>query len=161
MKHFIAIIIVYLLLIGCSTRKDFPAIQQRDSTHIEVRKEVVYISDTVFVDIPAQVSDRTTQDSVSHLENDYAMSNARINSDGSLYHDLKIKPQKKPIPIEKPIEKKDSIIYVDRFVKEPVSVEKELTRWQEIKMNIGGYTIGVFFIVIAFSIVYIVRKFRI
>ena len=86
-----------------------------------------------------RTAERTTQDSTSHLENDYALSDARINPDGSLYHDLKTKPQEKPVPIEKPVERKDSIIYRTQYIDREVTVEveRELSWWE--KTQIYGF----------------------
>lgn len=91
------------------------------------------------MDIPAQTAERTTRDSVSHLENDYAVSDARINPDGSLFHNLRTKPQKKPVETDKKIERRDSVVYKDRYlkVKEKVSVPRDLTKFQ--KFEIFGF----------------------
>ena len=34
-------------------------------------------------------------------------------------------------------------IYVDRKIEVPIPVEKELTRWQQFKIEVGGWAIGV------------------
>lgn len=118
MKRIIIIMVAALLLGGCSTcRKAATQVveQRQDSTRIEYRERTVYVPDTVFVEIPAQTAERTTADSVSHLENDYASTDARINIDGTLTHTLLSKPQKKPVPTEKKIEYRDSIVYRDRW----------------------------------------------
>ena len=128
-----------LLVGGCSPGKHLAKTQQQqDSTRVEVRKEIVYVPDTVYLEIPAQTAERTTRDSTSHLENDYATSDARINTDGSLYHDLKTKPQEIPKEVQTPVERNDSIVYKykDRTVYETVEVEveRELTWWQKTQM---------------------------
>lgn len=132
------LLLIALLLTACGTPKKLTTTQQ-DSTRIEIRGTVIYVPDTVFVEIPAQTAERTTQDSTSHLENDYALSDARINPDGSLYHDLKTKPQEKPVPIEKPVERKDSIIYRTQYIDREVTVEveRELSWWE--KTQIYGF----------------------
>lgn len=132
------LLLIALLLTACGTPKKLTTTQQ-DSTRIEIRETVIYVPDTVFVEIPAQTAERTTQDSTSHLENDYALSDARINPDGSLYHDLKTKPQEKPVPIEKPVERKDSIIYRTQYIDREVTleVERELSWWE--KTQIYGF----------------------
>jgi hypothetical protein len=132
------LLLIALLLTACGTPKKLTTTQQ-DSTRIEIRETVIYVPDTVFVEIPAQTAERTTQDSTSHLENDYALSDARINPDGSLYHDLKTKPQEKPVPIEKPVERKDSIIYRTQYIDREVTVEveRELLWWE--KTQIYGF----------------------
>lgn len=132
------LLLIALLLTACGTPKKLTTTQQ-DSTRIEIRETVIYVPDTVFVEIPAQTAERTTQDSTSHLENDYALSDARINPDGSLYHDLKTKPQEKLVPIEKPVERKDSIIYRTQYIGREVTVEveRELSWWE--KTQIYGF----------------------
>lgn len=132
------LLLIALLLTACGTPKKLTTTQQ-DSTRIEIRETVIYVPDTVFVEIPAQTAERTTQDSTSHLENDYALSDTRINPDGSLYHDLKTKPQEKPVPIEKPVERKDSIIYRTQYIDREVTVEveRELSWWE--KTQIYGF----------------------
>ena len=111
---------------------------EQESTRIEVKTEIVYVPDTVLVEIPAQTAERTTADSVSHLETDYATSDARINPDGSLFHSLANKPQQKPVAYQKPVERKDSIIYRDRVktetVTETVEVERDLSWWEKTRI---------------------------
>lgn len=77
----------------------------KDSVRTEIRYEKVteYVHDTTYVTIPAQESINHTLADSSHLENQYCSSDAKINPDGSLYHDLKTKPQNIPVPFEKPV----------------------------------------------------------
>lgn len=145
--------------------KDTVVVQ--DSMNTKVRIETVYVPDTVFFDIPQQKSERTVVDSVSHLENDYAQSDARINPDGSLFHNLETKPQNKPVEIQKPIERKDSIVYRYKYkysVKykdREVIKEKELSKWQQAKIDYGGKAIAILILIIAYGVYRIVRKFTI
>lgn len=108
----------------------------QDSTRVEVRTQTILVPDTVYLEIPSQTAERTTRDSVSHLENDYAVSDARINADGSLYHDLRTKVQKRAIETDKRVVTRDSLIYRDKVVnvKETVSVPRELTTFQKIQI---------------------------
>lgn len=138
-----AVLVSMLFIVsGCCTQRraveSSTTITEKDTSKVDVRVEKVieYQIDTVFVEVPAQMAERTTQDSISHLENDYATSDARINSDGTLFHNLNTKPQKKPIEYQKPIERNDSIRteyktktkYITLIDKK--EVEKELTWWQ-------------------------------
>lgn len=139
-----AVLVSMLFIVsGCCTQRrvveqNTTVIQQKDSANTEVRVEKVieYLTDTVYIKIPAQMAERTTQNSTSHLENDYATSDARINQDGTLYHDLKTKPQEIASEFQKPVERNDSvrteyktkIKYVIRTQNK--EVEKELTWWQ-------------------------------
>lgn len=139
-----AVLVSMLFIVsGCCTQRraveqNTTVIQQKDSSNTEVRvdKVIEYLIDTVYIKIPAQMAERTTQDSASHLENNYATSDARINQDGTLYHDLKTKPQEIPAEFQKPIERNDSIRTEYKTKTEYITlidkkeVEKELTWWQ-------------------------------
>ena len=148
MKRSIFLLMAAVLLVGgCSPGKHLAKTQQQqDSTRVEVRKEIVYVPDTVYLEIQAQTAERSTRDSTSHLENDYAESDARINTDGSLYHDLKTKPQEIPQEVQTPVERNDSIVYKykDRTVYETVEVEveRELSLIEQIKLAAFWYLAG-------------------
>ena len=140
-----AVLVSILFIVsGCCTQRrvveqNTTVIQQKDSANTKVRVEKVieYLIDTVYIKIPAQMAERTTQDSTSHLENDYATSDARINQDGTLYHDLKTKPQEIASEFQKPVERNDSVRteyktkteYIT-LIDDKKEVEKELTWWQ-------------------------------
>lgn len=151
MKHLLPLLFLTLLLGGCaSSRRLTENVHQQDSVQVKVETRIEYVPDTVFIEIPAQTSERETADSTSHLENDYATSDARINPDGTLYHDLKTKPQKKPVEFEKPVERKDSIIYKTKTVTETKieKVPRDLTWWQ--KTQILGFWGCIFILMIVY-----------
>lgn len=50
-------------------------------------------------------------------------------------------------------------IYVDRKVEVPVLVEKELSRWEKIKIEVGGWAIGLLSGLAVIGIGYVVRWF--
>lgn len=138
MKSLLCILAAVLPLAGCSPCKHLLAAQEqrKDSAHTEVVMKTYFVTDTVFAEIPAQTAERTTADSVSQLENDYATSEARINPDGTLYHDLKTKPQDIPTEVQTPVQQKDSVVYRYKYrdVVKTVEVERELTWWQKTQM---------------------------
>lgn len=141
MKRIILLMAVALLMVGCRTTKNISTQVQeykRDSVRIEYRERTVLVPDTVYFEIPRQMAERTIADSVSHLENDYASSDARLNSDGTLTHTLNSKPQLKPVPTERKIEYRDSIIYKDRWrdKKQTVTeyVERKLSWWEQTQI---------------------------
>ena len=148
------IFIVAILLAGCSPCKHLAETQEQmqDTTHTEVVTKTYFVTDTVRVEIPAQTAERTTADSVSQLENDYATSEARINPDGTLYHDLKTKPQEIPKEVQTPVERNDSIVYKYKYrtVYETieVEVERELTWWQKTQMY--GFWVALLVIAITY-----------
>nr|DAD99927.1 MAG TPA: Prokaryotic membrane lipoprotein lipid attachment site [Myoviridae sp. ctrCp2] len=151
MKHLPLLLLLTFIIGGCaSSRRLSENIHQQDSVDVRVETRIEYVPDTVFIEIPAQTSERETADSTSHLENDYATSDARINPDGSLFHDLKTKPQKKPVNVERPVEYRDRIVYKTKTVTETkiVKVPRDLTWWQ--KTQIYGFWVILFILVIVY-----------
>lgn len=146
------LIMVFLLLTSCGAGRHLPVqTENRDSVRVEVREKTVYIRDTVYMKIPAQSAENTTRDTSSHLETDYAESDARIDPDGTLHHSLRNKPQKQPVPVEVTHTQKDSIVYRDRYISETVEVPRNLTAWQKWQMRS-------FWILLSAVAVYVMRK---
>lgn len=149
---------VMSLAASCTPCRRLP-ISTADSVRVETIVRTEYIPDTVFVEVPAQSERQTVRDTTSHLETSYAVSDARINDDGTLFHSLANKPRKRPVPTEKKVIYRDSIVYRDRANTEIVEVERKLTWWQQTKMK--GF--WVLLVVIAFvlrkNIVTLARRF--
>lgn len=107
----------------------------RDSVRIETVIRTERVADTVLVEVPVEVIRQTVRDTTSHLETSFAVSDARINSDGSLFHSLENKAQKRPIAAEKEIVYRDSIVYRDRAVETIIEVPRTLTWWQQTQIR--------------------------
>lgn len=143
-----------VLVTSCgSSRHAATSVETHDSTKMEVRTERIEHIDTVYVELPRQVERIVTQDTTSRLENDYAVSEARVEA-GMLHHTLETKAAKIPVPVKSTIEKKDSITTNSKseVEKEKVYIEKELTAWQRFRLRgfwilaaiIGGYIVWKF-----------------
>lgn len=120
-----------LLLVSCAT----PRVVTQEN--VRVIEHTEYVPVTVNVPIPEITSEVTVIDTSSHLENKYSESDARINSDGTLYHNLKTKPQNITATAEAKVQYRDSII-VQRIESEIIiekPVEKKLGRWQSFQMK--------------------------
>ena len=143
MLRVIPIIAILLSLSACSRKTTPIYITTIDSTRVEVRETTITVVDTTYITIPEQSLSQIVKDSTSHLETDFATSTASVLPDGSLFHELKNKPQDIPVEVENKIQQKDSIVYNDRVViKEvPTEVEKELSWWGKIKQLLGGIAI--------------------
>lgn len=144
-----------VLVASCgSSRHAATSFETHDSTKVEVRTERIEHIDTIYVEIPRQVERIVTQDTTSRLENDYAVSEARVEA-GMLHHTLETKAAKIPVPVKSTIEKKDSITTTSKaeVEKEKVYIEKELTAWQRFRLR------GFWFLA-AIVAGYIVWKFR-
>ncbi|WP_418714442.1 hypothetical protein [Alistipes putredinis] len=126
--------IVTVLAVACCPCRHLTTSTQ-DSVRVETVVRTEYIPDTVFVEVPLEIERQTVRDTMSHLETSYAVSDARITPDGSLFHSLANKSQKRPVPTEKEIIYRDSIVYRDRVNREVVEVERKLTWWQQTQMK--------------------------
>ena len=134
---------------ACSTVRTLPT---TDSTKVEVRTETVIEKDTVYVELPRVVERVAVQDTTSHLENEFALSDAHI-SGGVLKHSLETKPVKMPAVVDKQIVYRDSVVFRDRVQTVTVEVEKKLTGWQQAKLRVGGFC---FFAVILIGLYFII-----
>ncbi len=148
MKYYLPLLFLALAS-ACSTVRQLPT---TDSTKVEVRTETVIEKDTVFVELPRVVERVAVQDTTSHLENEFALSDARI-SGGVLKHSLETKPVKMPAVVDKQIVYRDSVVFRDRVQTQAVEVEKKLTGWQQAKLRVGGFC---FFAVILIGLYYII-----
>ena len=107
---------------------------------IMTRVETIFIHDTLKVTVPKQDVSNNTKESTSHLETDFAVSDASIDSTGTLHHTLSNKAGDVPVPTKTPVHSKDSIVYHDREVEVPkpypveIKVPRELTWWQKALM---------------------------
>jgi len=129
-----AILLFTLLLTACGVARP---VLESDNTKVEVRVEREIVRDTAWVELPVIVEKVATLDTASVLENKYAKSEASV-SGGVLTHSLATKPVREPVSVQKEIVYRDSLVYRDRVEVQTVEVEKELTRWQTLKLKVGG-----------------------
>lgn len=130
-----------------------------DSIRVETVVRYKRVLDTVYIDVPVEIVRETVRDTISHLETSFAASDARINPDGSLFHSLANKPQKRPEPIEKDVIYRDSIIYRDRVNTEIVEVERKLTWWQQTQIRGFWVTIIIILVLLRKKIFPLIRRF--
>ena len=152
MLRTIPVLLFAFLLCSCGAGRQLPVqTEQKDSVRVEVREVTRYVPDTAWMKIPAQSTENTTRDTSSHLETDYAESDARINPDGTLYHSLRNKAQERPVSVDVPVTQKDSIVYKDRYVSDTEKVPRDLTAWQKWQMRS-------FWILLSVTAAYLLRK---
>lgn len=138
----IVFVLMSLLLLSCGAAKNVPTASPsvRDSTHVEIREKTVFIHDTLYINVPKQSASNTTNESFSHLETDFAVSDASIDSTGNLRHTLNNKEANVPVPTDTPVHSRDSVVYRDREIEIPkpypveVEVPRDLTWWQKTQM---------------------------
>lgn len=161
MKHILLIIVLAIMTACCPCKHLTTSTGTRDSLHIEIRYRTIWIPDTVRVRLPAERTEQTVRQDSSHLETSAAVSDARINPDGSLTHSLENKQEDQEIPTQRPIEYRDSIVYRDREVEveKIVEVERKLTWWQQTQIH--GFWVAIIVIVVLLrkKILPLIRRF--
>lgn len=107
----------------------------RDSMRVETDVRTERVLYTVLVEVPVEAIRQTVRDTTSHLETSFAVPDARILADGSLFHSLENKAKKRPISIEKEIVYRDSVVYRDRTDTKTIEVARPLTWWQQTQIR--------------------------
>ena len=138
MKKIFLCMVLPALFSSCRTGRQVVVVEARDSVRVEERVREIKVTDTLFVEVPMQKESTTVRDSTSHLENDYAVSDARIMIDGSLYHSLETKPRTDTLTQELSVQAKDSIIYREKVVPKIYPVEKALNWFVRMRIWLGN-----------------------
>ena len=143
MKRLILLPILGLTILGSCNKKFYPASVQ-EFLRAETRTEYIekLRDTTIYVTIPIEVEKIVTRDTVSHLENTVAASDATV-SGGLLYHSLINKHVSLPTIIQvKEVEVvRDSIVYQDRL-ETIIQKVNELTWWQKLWCMLGKWLTG-------------------
>jgi uncharacterized protein YcfL len=125
MKKIVLLVIFALSLSGCS-----PKVVQHTVTEIEYRDRFVH--DTATVEIPVEVERLVTRDTMSHLENSFAKSDAVV-SQGLLSHSLESKPQIIKVPVK--VKVTDTLWRESEKTAEIQYVEKQMTKFQQFRLD--------------------------
>ncbi len=128
---------IILMLVSCSPRIVEKIVTEvRDTTIVEIHERIVH--DTVKVEIPVIIENNVTPADSSHLENEYAVSDAYIK-DGLLHHSLRTKGGTIEVPVDIPVA--DTTTTHNHYenhednhekIKE---VEKPLSKWKSFKLD--------------------------
>lgn len=141
------ICLLSLALVGCKAQKQISAtlppviLNNSDSVKIETITITKLDTVTVYVEVPAQSAERHTVSGNSHLETDFAMSDAWIDDDGSLSHTLDNKPQSLaadvmvPNTISETNTENVNIKEVPVEVPTIVEVERNFTWWEQFRLK--------------------------
>ena len=138
MRRVLWVVAIVLLFSSCRTGRQVVVVEARDSVRVEERVREIKVSDTLFVAVPMQKESTTVRDSTSHLENDYAISDARVMADGSLYHSLETKPRTDTLSREVGVQVRDSIVYREKVIPKIYPVEKELNWFVRMRIWLGN-----------------------
>lgn len=141
----IAFYIILLILDGCS-----PKIIERVETKIEYRDRIIH--DTATFEVPVEVEKIVTRDTMSHLENNWAKSDA-IVSEGFLRHSLESKPKIVQVPVE--VHVRDTVWKEVSTGTEYVEVPADLSWWQKFRIGAFWWLFGAVIALLAWTF----RKF--
>lgn len=146
--------VALLLFPSCRTGRQVVVVEARDSVRVEERVRDVRVVDTLLVRVPVEREAVTVRDTSSLLENDYAISEARITTDGSLFHSLETKPRTDTLTRELTIQVKDSIIYREKVIPKIVPVEKELNWFTQMRIWLGN----IMLVLIAGAVIWVAAR---
>lgn len=150
MKGIFAIVIC-VAFVGCCANKQL-ASDTHDDVRTEVRERIIYRDTTIYEEVPQESQTQTVRDTTSHLETSVAVSDARINSDGSLTHSLENKPIFFEVNFKIPELRRDSIVYRNFYRTNTVEVPRPLSWWQQTQIK------GFWAMLIVLSIIFLRNK---
>lgn len=130
-------LILFFLYGCCPCRHLQTATSTTDSVRVEVRDSIVERIDTAYVTLPVEVVRNVTRDTFSRVETSYAVSTARVDTNGFLWHDIATKDIPVQVLTVNRTEWRDSIIYRDKVkeVRDVVQVKSEPTKWQKFQQR--------------------------
>ena len=142
------LVLAFLLVTSCGASKPVPA-TIRDSVRVEIRERIVH--DTAYFAISGDFQSQTIKDTASHLQSDYAASDASIEG-GLLHHSLRTFPKTVRVPVTVTVH--DTLI-VERQAETIVQeVPRQPTRWENFVEVCGCILLGL----VALGIVALVLK---
>lgn len=162
MRRFLPIAILAAIVCSCATTKPTATVvPTQDSIRTEIRYKLIESIDTVFITLPPQTVERTSPDTTSTLENDYAKTTATILPNGLLFHNLETKQTPVPVPTKKTEAQRDSVVYREKEVPVPYPVEVEVNRlsWMQ-QAQIYGFRVLVAILLLGAAVRYRKKIFQ-
>lgn len=145
----IAAVVLMNIFASCSPRI-YPPSKIEHVVDTVIRERLVH--DTATFVIEKEVERIVTRDTMSHLENDYAKSDAMVEG-GFLHHSLETKPHTVYIPVEVPVH--DTTV-VETQAETIIQKENYITPWQNFQIMLCWILAAV--LALAVSIGFIFKK---
>lgn len=160
------ILILAVMLGGCSSVRYVPIENKQADTIISERVDTVYLSSRIISE-----SEKTSAESIKETVSENTVIVVNLQGDTlrtdrvkEIIKDHTLKEENSLLlaeldslrEVNKHISEQKHIEYVDR----PYPIEKTLSRWQQIKMDFGGLAMGGTLVAIIFVIIWLVKKFR-
>lgn len=144
-----------LLVFFCSCRTKYVPVEgQKDSIVVEKLVEVQLPPDsaTIRALLECDENGKVVLNWLDIANSKNAQAQLTIDSLGNLLAKMKTQPDTVYLPSKE--------VTVTKKVKEPYPVEKELTRWQKIRLNVGGWAIGIVIITVLIVVGKLVYKLK-
>lgn len=148
------IILLASAIWSCSTAKHIPV----DNLHKSIRRDTVYVRDSVYVSDNTKRNDSiVTKDSIVFVVDESGnVLRKELYSQKEVYRNLQREYQTLQEQYERLKSEKVDTIYQDR----PIYIEKQLSLWQQFRMDVGGWAIGILVILIIAGSCWLIVKFR-
>ena len=143
-----------ILVCSCRTVKYVPVESKADSVVVEKLVEVQLPPDsaTIRALLECDENGKVVLKWLDIANSKNAQAQLTIDSLGNLLAKMNTQPDTVYLPSKE--------VTVTKKVKEPYPVEKELTRWQKIRLNVGGWAIGIVIITILVMIGRLIYKLK-
>lgn len=125
---------IFLALCACSPKILPPPDTTSSSDSVQIEIHEYFIHDSIPYEVPVIIEKNMTRDTTSHLENDWAESDASL-VDGFLEHTLKTKGRTVYLPVLVPVH---DTLWREKSAKEiiiPKEVEREFTWWERARLR--------------------------
>ena len=144
-----------LLVFFCSCRTKYVPVEgQKDSIVVEKLVEVQLPPDsaTIRALLECDENGKVVLSWLDIVNSKNAQAQLTIDSLGNLLAKMKTQPDTVYLPSKE--------VTVNKEVKVPYPVEKELTKWQQFRMDFGGWAIGIVIVTILVVVGWMVYKLK-
>lgn len=146
-------LILFLMAMCSCSRVQYVPIEKE---HISVIRDTMYVRDSIsHADHSSQRDSIIRKDSIVYVVDESGkVLRKELYSQKEIYSNLEREYKALQDRYERLKTEKADTVYQDR----PVYIEKQLTRWQQLQLDIGGWAMGGFIVMIIFLILYIYAK---
>lgn len=151
---FMCIILLMSAICSCRTVKYIPVESKADSVVVEKLVEVQLPQDsaTIRALLECDENGKVVLNWLDIANSKNARAQLTIDSLGNLLAKMRTQPDTVYLPSKE--------VVVSKKEKVPYPVEKELTRWQKIRLNVGGWAIGIVIITVLIVVGKLVYKLK-
>lgn len=144
------LLVLFLIAMCSCSRVQYVPIEKE---HISVIRDTMYVRDSVsHTHQSSQRDSILRKDSIVYVVDESGkILRKELYSQKEIYSNLEREYRALQDRYERLKTEKADTVYQDR----PVYVEKQLSRWQQIQLDIGGWAMGCFIVMIIFLIFYI------